>query len=181
MKKILLTMTVVIIAIFMCTGCMSKKLEYDPNLGYDLNNVKNKDVTFNVYHSNTKDHTWELVTSFQCDPKPGHYNDVKIEGKKNKVIAVLSDNTYTESEDGKSASYDGVDLSTYEYVVKGFDGVDPGYVTFDVKDEEGEQFVRLYPITNSGEVSYYEEISLDKPYETDEKIIDNILITIVMK
>ena len=66
-------------------------------------------------------------------------------------------------------------------MVKGFDGVDPGYVTFDVKDEEGEQFVRLYPITNSGEVSYYEEISLDKPYETDEKIIDNILITIVMK
>ena len=181
MKKILLTMTVVIIAIFICTGCMSKKLEYDPNLGYDLNNVKNKDVTFNVYHSNTKDHTWELVTSFQCDPKPGHYNDVKIEGKKNKVIAVLSDNTYTESEDGKSASYDGVDLSTYEYVVKGFDGVDPGYVTFDVKDEEGEQFVRLYPITNSGEVSYYEEISLDKPYETGENIIDNFLITIVMK
>ena len=89
MKKILLTMTVVIIAIFMCTGCMSKKLEYDPNLGYDLNNVKNKDVTFNVYHSNTKDHTWELVTSFQCDPKPGHYNDVKIEGKRIRLSQCL--------------------------------------------------------------------------------------------
>lgn len=180
MKKILLTMTVVIIAIFMCIGCMSKKLEYDPNLGYDLNNVKNKDVTFNVYHSNTKDHTWELVTSFQCDPKPGHYNDVKIEGKKNKVIAVLSDNTYTESEDGKSASYDGVDIASYEYEIDGFKGFIPSCKYFDVGNKEGEQFVRLYTISNDSG-TLFGEISLDKPYDTEGDNIDNILITIVMK
>ena len=180
MKKILLTMTVVIIAIFMCAGCMSKKLEYDPNLGYDLNNVKNKDVTFNVYHSNTKDHTWELVTSFQCDPKPGHYNDVKIEGKKNKVIAVLSDNTYTESEDGKSASYDGEDIASYEYEIDGFKGFIPSCQYFDVGNKEGEQFVRLYTISNDSG-TFFGEISLDKPYDTEDDNIDNILITIVMK
>ena len=56
--------------------------------------------------------------------------------------------------------------------------------SFAVRDEEGEQMVRLYPISNSGSVSFLEDISLDKPYDLEEtggETLDNILITIVMK
>jgi hypothetical protein len=53
-----------------------------------------------------------------------------------------------------------------------------------VKDEEGEQMVRLYPVSNSSSVSFLEDVGLDKPYDLEEtggETLDNILITIVMK
>ncbi len=181
MKKVLVLLTVITIVIFMCTSCAEKKLKYDMNLGFDFNNVKNKTVTFNVYHSNTDDHTWELVTSFPCEPKPGHYNDVRLEGKTNKVVLSLSDNTYTESEDGKSGSYDSTELSSYKFDVKGFKGFVHGCKYFDVEDKKGEQFVRLYPISNKDHVTFLEDLSLDKPYDTEGYAIDNFLVTVVME
>ena len=173
-----------VITMLICAGCSFGELEYDMNLGYDLNKVKSKDITFNVYQVNPEDHSWERIASFPCTPEPGHYNDVKIEGEKGKIKAVLSDNTYTESDDGNSAAYDGVVVSSFEYDVDGFKGDFPGWKSFAVRDEEGEQMVRLYPISNSGSVSFLEDISLDKPYDLEEtggETLDNILITIVMK
>ena len=93
---------VAVVTMLLCAGCSFGELEYDMNLGYDLNKVKSKDITFNVYHVNPEDHSWERIASFPCTPEPGHYNDVKIEGEKGKIKAVLSDNTYTESDDGNS-------------------------------------------------------------------------------
>lgn len=165
-------------------GCSFGELEYDMNLGYDLNKVKSKDITFNIYHVNPEDHSWEKIARFPCTLEPGHYNDVKLEGEKGKVKAVLSDNTYTESEDGNSAAYDGVTVSSFEYEVDGFKGDLSGWKSFAVKDETGEQMVRLYPVSNSDSVSFLEDINLDKPYdleEINEETLDNILITIVMK
>ena len=175
---------IVIAAVMMliCAGCSSGELEYDPNLGYDLNEVKSKDIVFNVYHVNPKDHSWERIASFPCIPVPGHYNDVKIEGKKGKVTAVLSDNTYTEAADGSSAAYDGTTVSSFDFDIDGFKGDLQGWKSFSVKDEEGEQLVRLYPVSNSSTVLFLEDVSLDKPYDLDEDgVLDNILITIVMK
>lgn len=175
---------VAVVTMLLCAGCSFGELEYDMNLGYDLNKVKSKDITFNVYHVNPEDHSWERIASFPCTPEPGHYNDVKIEGEKGKIKAVLSDNTYTESDDGNSAAYDGVAVSSFEYDVDGFKGDFPGWKSFAVRDEEGEQMVRLYPISNSGSISFLEDISLDKPYDLEEtggETLDNILITIVMK
>ena len=79
-----------VITMLICAGCSFGELEYDMNLGYDLNKVKSKDITFNVYHVNPEDHSWERIASFPCTPEPGHYNDVKIEGEKGKIKAVLS-------------------------------------------------------------------------------------------
>lgn len=174
---------VVILVLLVSAGCSKDTLEYDMNLGYDLNNVKHKDITFNVYHSNTEDNSWEQIASFPCSPQPGHYNDVKLEYKPGQITAVLNDNTYTKSEDGNSVTYDGTMEANYEFKIDGFKGSLPGWKCFDIKDIEGEQLVRLYPISNSGAVSFLGDIRLDKPYDIEQETdtIDNILITIVMK
>lgn len=182
MKKLITSMIIIVSTFMLTTGCASNALDYNMNLGYDLNNVKHKDITFNVYHSNTEDSSWEQIASFPCTPQIGHYNDVKLECKPGRITAVLKDNTYTESEDGNSATYDGTIEAAYEFEIDGFNGSLPGWEDFEIKDIEGEQLVRLYPIANNGELSYLSEISLDKPYyEEDSDNIDNILVTIVMK
>ncbi len=165
------------------TGCASNALDYNMNLGYDLNNVKHKDITFNVYHSNTEDNSWKNIASFPCTPQPGHYNDVKLECKPGKITAVLEDNTYTESEDGNLVTYDGTIEAAYEYDIDGFKGSLHGWESFKVKDIEGEQMIRMYPISNKGGITTMEDIDLDSPYDPEGETgnIDNILITIVMK
>ena len=55
MRKVrIIVIAAVMMLIF--AGCSSGELEYDPNLGYDLNEVRSKDIVFNVYHVNPKDH-----------------------------------------------------------------------------------------------------------------------------
>ena len=80
-------------------------------------------------------------------------------------------------------TYDGTMEANYEFKIDGFKGSLPGWKCFDIKDIEGEQLVRLYPISNSGAVSFLGDIRLDKPYDIEQETdtIDNILITIVMK
>ena len=181
-KKLITSMIIIVFIIMLTTGCASSELDYNANLGFDLNKVRHKDITFNVYHSNTEDNSWEQIASFPCTPQPGHYNDVKLECKPGQITAVLKDSTYTESEDGNFASYDGTIEAAYEFKIDGFKGSLPGWEDFEIKDIDGEQLVRLYPITNNGELSFLAEISLDKPYnEEDSDNIDNILVTIVMK
>lgn len=104
MRKLISVLLAVFMALLLCTACACDKLEYNGNLGYDFNNVKNKEITFNAYHSNTKDGSWE-------------------------------------------------------------------------------QLVRLYPISNRGDVATLEDVTLDKPYDKDGVLgnLDNILITVVMK
>ena len=181
MKKAFVTILLAVVTMLICAGCSSGELEYKENLGYDLNKVKHKDITFNVYHTNPKDKTWERIKSFPCTPEPGHYNDVRLEGKKDKITVLLRDNTCTESSDGSTAAYDGVTVSSFNNAVDGFKGSLPGWESFAVKDEEGEQLVRLYPISNSNAAPTLGDIRLDKAYDTKGKTIDNILITIVMK
>ena len=50
-----------------CAGCSFGELEYDMNLGYDLNKVKSKDITFNVYHVNPEDHS-HYIQCISCKP-----------------------------------------------------------------------------------------------------------------
>ena len=181
-KKLITSMIIIIYIIMLTTGCASSELDYNANLGFDLNKVRHKDITFNVYHSNKEDNSWEQIASFPCTPQPGHYNDVKLECKPGQITAVLKDSTYTESEDGNFASYDGTIEATYEFKIDKYKGSLAGWKDFEIKDIDGEQLVRLYPITNNGEPSFLAEISLDKPYnQEDSDNIDNILVTIVMK
>lgn len=180
MKKRLFAVLIMILTIGMFAGCSMNKIEYDMNLGYDLNQMKYKDITFNVYHSNTEDHKWELIASFPCDPKSGHYNDVKLQCSDDFITAVLKNNTKTESEDGKTVSYDGIIEASYEFEIEGFEGFLPGWESFDIENKEGEQFVRIYPISNDGG-TLFNNINLEEPYDSNNENIDNILITIVMQ
>lgn len=61
----------VLILLFSPSGCSSRKLEYHGNLGYDLSNIDYEEVVFNIYHSNTEQHTWEKLTEFLCSPEKG--------------------------------------------------------------------------------------------------------------
>lgn len=182
MKKRTIIMAAVIISILMCTGCAVNELEYEDNLGYDLNKAKSGNIVFNVYHSDTEDHSWELIARFPCQTEPGHYSDISLKSKGEKIIAELTDNMYTVSDDGNSAAYEGTSVTACDFKVEGFKGSLQGYKNYAVKNETGEQPVRLYPVSNSNGVYLSgEEVSLDKPYDTEGENLDNILITIEMK
>ena len=181
MKKRIVIITAVIILILMFTGCSANELEYDANLGYDLNKAESENITFNVYHSDTKDHSWELIASFPCKAESGHYSDVRIENKGNKITAQLTDSTYTKSDDGNSTAYNSAVVTEYDFIVEGLKESLQGYGQYAVKNKSGEQPVRLYPVSNSDGVYLSgEEVSLDKPYDIEGENLDNILITIVM-
>ena len=172
MKRRTMIMAAVIISILLCAGCSVNELEYDANLGYDLN----------VYHSDTEDHSWELIARFPCQAEPGHYSDISLKNKGEKITAELTDNMYTASDDGTSAVYEGTSVTACDFKVQGFKGSLMGYSQYAVKNKSGEQPVRLYPVSNSDGVYLSgEEVSLDKPYDTEGENLDNILITIEMK
>lgn len=182
MKRRIMIMAAVIISILMCAGCSANELEYDANLGYDLNKAKSENIAFNVYHSDTEDHSWELIARFPCQTEPGHYSDISLKSEGNKITAELTDNMYTATDDGNSATYDGTAVTSCDFKVQGFKGSLQGYKNYAVKNESGEQPVRLYPVSNREGVSLPdEEVSLDKPYDAEGENLDNILITIVMK
>ena len=181
MRKRFLLIASVIVSMLILAGCSKGEIEYKANLGYDFSGVKSSDIAFNVYHTNDADGSWELIKSFPLTPQPGHCNDIRLEGKKNGITVFLKENTRSESEDGETVVYDGFDVSSFDFTVDGFEGFLPGWRSFAIEDRKGEQLVRLYPVSNSDEVSYLEDISLDKPYDTEGETIDNILITVVMK
>ena len=182
MKRRMMIMATVIISILMCAGCSVNELEYETNLGYDLNKAKSEDIVFNVYHSDTEDHSWELIARFPCQTEPGHYSDISLKSEGEKITAELTDNMYTVSDDGNSAAYEGTSVTACDFKVEGFKGSLQGYSQYAVKNKSGEQPVRLYPVSNSESVSLPdEEVSLDKPYDTEGENLDNILITIEMK
>ena len=89
---------------------------------------------------------------------------------------------YTASDDGTSAVYEGTSVTACDFKVQGFKGSLMGYSQYAVKNKSGEHPVRLYPVSNSNGVYLSgEEVSLDKPYDTEGENLDNILITIEMK
>lgn len=184
MKKFFIMIITFILSVVICTGCSAEELEYDMNLGYNFNNVDNKNIVYNVYHSNTKNHHWEIIASFTCQPKQGHYNDVKLIFSKNKIGIELWDNTREVLEDGNAVMYDGTALEKKVFNVDGFKGSQTGMFIFAVENKEGEQPVRLYPISNSEITSFFGDLENDfdmnEPYDTDGKNLDNILITVTI-
>ena len=95
---------------------------------------------FNVYHSNTQDHKWELLKTFSCSLKVGHFSDIRVEGEKNQVGIAFEDNRVERTEN--TVSYYGDDVDTYEFNIDGFNGWIGSFKTFEVKDIDGEQFYR---------------------------------------
>lgn len=178
MKKVASIVILIMMTLVMLTGCSTGKMKYDVNLGYDLNQVKYSDITFNVYHSNTDDHTWKQIASFSCNPMSGHSYDVKLQCNEGVISVELRNNSKTES--GNTVSYNGEAEASYVFEVEGFEGFLPGWKSFDIENKEGEQFVRLYPISNDGG-TFFNDINLEAVYDSDNVNIDNILITIVMK
>ena len=182
MKKRTMIMAAVIISILMCTGCSVNELKYEANLGYDLNKAKSENIVFNVYHSDTEDHSWELIARFPCQAEPGYYNEVRLENKGSKITAQLTSSTYAQPDDADYISYDSDVIKEYDFNIEGLNQHLQGYEYYKVKNKRGEQPVRLYPVSNSNGVSVSEdEVSLDKPYDTEGENLDNILITIEMK
>ena len=74
-----------------------------------------------------------------------------------------------------------IDERTYEFNIDGFNGWIGSFKTFEVKDIDGEQFYRLYPISNDGGGVIFNDLKMDSSYDEDEENLDNILITIKFK
>ena len=178
MRKIAV-MTVTLVLMLSFVGCTDKTISYNSNLGLDLNGIDYESVEFNVYHSNTQDHKWELLKTFSCSLKVGHFSDIRVEGEKNQVGIAFEDNRVERTEN--TVSYYGDDVDTYEFNIDGFNGWIGSFKTFEVKDIDGEQFYRLYPISNDGGGVIFNDLKMDSSYDEDEEDLDNILITIKFK
>ena len=96
------------------------------------------------------------------------------------LLVYIGGKMLLEKEDDDSASYSGIDVSSFDYTVDGFKGNIPGWETFKVEDKKGEQNVRLYAVSNSNTVLFPGEISVDTPFDSEGASIDNILITLVI-
>ena len=175
MRKIVV-MTLTFVLLFSFAGCSAKTLTYNGNMGYDLSKVDYESVEFNVYHSNTENHTWEHLKTFSCSPEKNHSVDVRVEGAKNHIKIISEDNRVEKTEN--TESYYTADIDTYEFTIDGFDGWIDSFETFEVKDTDVEQFYRLYPISNDNGGTFFQDLKMDKPYDEDEENLDNILITI---
>lgn len=177
MKKI---RWIVFIVLFIASGCMSKELIYNGNLGYDFYNVKYDSLIFNIYHSNTVNHKWELLKSFEINRlDASHFVDVKLENSGNSIKIVLSDNYKIDN--NTSVIYKSNILDTFETEVTGFVGETNNFQKYEIKDINQKQFYALYPISNKIEVSYFYPVDLNKPYDKGNINLDNILITIDIK
>lgn len=102
-----------------------------------------------------------------------------MEGEKNQVGIAFEDNRVERTEN--TVSYYGDDVDTYEFNIDGFNGWIGSFKTFEVKDIDGEQFYRLYPISNDGGGVIFNDLKMDSSYDEDEENLDNILITIKFK
>lgn len=174
MKKVK-RIVLLLLLTFSMVGCGARELTYYGNLGYDFSKVDYESIVFHVYHSNTDDHTWELLKTFSCSPEKEHFADIRLEGKENCITLICEDNYVETTEDSQTFFTDETD--SYEFTVEGFQGEICGFQTFQIKDTDEEQFYRLFPISNSPG-SIFPHLSLDKPYDEKEENIDNILVTI---
>lgn len=175
-KSIFSLLIVPSVLLFSFSGCIDKTVAYDGNLGIDLGNVEN--IDFRIYHSNSTDHIWELLTTFSCPPESDYFADIRLEGTEN-GITVISEKNHVNKEKDTEVYYSD-DLDSYEHTVEGFHGQISDFQTFSIKDTSKEQFFRLYAISNNPGV-YYPKISLEQPYDEEEENLDNILITVVLQ
>ena len=175
MKK---TIIAVLMLILICSlsGCSGKTLTNHANLGYDLSNAGYEGAVFNVYHSNTDNHKWELLKTFSCRPEKGQFTDIRVESTENQIIITSEYNRVEKTED--TEAYYTEDIDEYRFTVDGFSGWIGQFQTFEIKDTEEEQLYRIYPISNDDGGVIYQSLKLDKPYDKEEENLDNILITI---
>lgn len=174
MKKIL-TIVFTIFMFITLNGCAEKEITYFGNLGYDLSSIDYESIEFNIYHSNTDNHKWELLKTLKCNQKDDRFIDIRLEGKEN-ALTFLSVYNYVEKTE-KSESYFSDEIDKFEFAVEGFDGNIRTVKTYEIKDTDEEQFYRLIPVDNKyGTI--FEYVSLDETYDEKEVCLDNILITI---
>lgn len=168
---------ILLVVMLSLTGCASKSLTYHANLGYDFSKLEYSELVFKVYHSNTENHRWEKIAEMPCTPPESHSADIRVEGAQDRVTVILEDNFCEKDE--YSASYFTNDEMTYEFAVEGFEGNLLSYQIFEIKNNDEEQFYRLYPISNESG-SIFTTLDLDKSYDVDQENLDNLLITLTI-
>lgn len=178
MKKMLTIVFTIMMTISLC-GCGDKEITYIGNLGYDLSEIDYESIDLKIYHSNTDDHKWELLTTLTCDKKEDRFIDIRLEGKENEIIFTSAYN-YVEKSD-ISEQYFSDEIDTYRFTIEGYDGKNGAFSheNYEIKDTEEEQYYRLYPISNDSTASY-QVLDLNEPYDEDEMNLDNILITMTI-
>lgn len=176
MKKLFvilcLTMTVLL------TGCSSGALEYRVDLGFDTNDIDCHTIVFHIYQANQENHHWQKLTTIEYKPQKNEHFDVDDDIQDNEVIFYVREKDMIEKKD--AIVYDSKDIGSYRHQLSGAKQLSAGYKMFEIKDIAGEQLFRVYAFAEQG-TTYYEQISLDKPYDEENLNTDNILVTITFK
>lgn len=97
MRKIAV-MVLTLVLMFSFAGCSDKTIPYNINLVVDLSRVDYESIEFNVYHSNTENHTWEHLRTFSCSPEKNHFVAVRVEGAKNHIRITSEENRLEKTE-----------------------------------------------------------------------------------
>lgn len=160
------------------TGCSSGVLEYHVNLGYDVNDIDCQTIVFHMYQANQENHHWQQLTTIEYQPQKNNYFDVDCAVQNHVIVFCARENNMIKEKD--SVRYDSRDIGSYEHELSSANQLSYGMKTFEIKDVSEEQLFRLYAF-NDEAITFYEAISLDKPYDEENNNIDNILITVTFK
>ena len=176
MKKRLLILSLVLA--FLLAGCSSGVLEYQGNLGYDVNDIDCQTIVFHMYQANQENHDWQQLTTIEYQPQKNYYFDVDYNILDHEVIFYVREKEMIEKKD--AIIYDSKDMGSYSHQLSGAKAFEFGYKMFEIKNVSEEQLFRLY-VFNDEAITFYEAVSLDKPYDEENNNIDNILITVTFK
>lgn len=176
MKKLFLI--VCFMFAFLLAGCSSGVLEYRIDLGYDNNDIDSQMIVFHIYQANMENHHWHKLTTIEYKPQTNKHFDVDYDIQDNEVIFYVREKEMTEKKD--TIVYDANDVGSYRLPLAGVQQLSAGYKTFEIKDNAQEQFLRLYAFSEQG-TTYYQQLSLDQPYDEENLNTDNILVTITLK
>lgn len=173
MKKLFLILCLGFVVLL--TGCSSGVLEYQIELGYNINDIDCQTIVFHMYQANQKNHHWHKLTTIEYKPQKNEHFDVDYDIMDDEVIFYVREKDMIEKKN--SVIYDFKDIDSYRHQLSGAKDFDFGYKLYEIKNTDEEQFFRLYAFGKQG-TTYYEHINLDQPYDEENLNIDNILITI---
>lgn len=186
MKKIKL-ISLSLLLILLLASCGKKTITKTPNLGYDLSKIKYSEIVFNIYHSKTDDHKWQLLKSFNYNKQHNKefYVDIIAESEKDNIVLKLINGIYKANidKDNKviSGTYSSEIIDKYSYQLADFKGKIVGYQYFEIVNNDTEQNYLLLPLSNNEKAYYFATPNLSEAYDLENANLDNILVTIQFK
>lgn len=170
--------------LLLCSLCLlltacNKTIPYNNELGFKCSNLNSNNIEVSVYHSNTSDHHFEKLDSFKLDLNTldqNHYFNI-ITRNNNQIFYIDVITDYS-SKDANQETIDGTTLHTFEFPIEEIGESTLSYHREAITNASNEQIYMICPISKDSKVAYFPKVSLEEPYDVENKNLDNFLITL---